>query len=77
MGPEYDLVFVHFLKGFPLEFTRNIGNGMVIKMTAKEIAKKKLKDAEFLLPAGHDEMTPEQFQEIQEMIQEIQDSLGN
>lgn len=75
MGPEYDIAYISGLKGFPLEFTIFVSEDSALKMTAKEITKKKLKEAEFLLPAGYDEITPEQLKVLQEVIEELMESM--
>lgn len=71
MGPEYDMVFNFGLKGFPLEFVQRLSPETAIKWTAKEVNKKKLKEAEFLLPAGYDEISMDKLMDFQEKLQEF------
>ena len=75
MGPEYDLSFVLGLKGFPLEFTQALNEESAVKYTAKVISNKKIKDAEFLLPAGYDELSAEKFLDFQEKLQILMEEM--
>ena len=75
MGPEYDLNFVPGLKGFPLEFTQALNEESAVKYTAKGISSKKIKEAEFLLPAGYDELSAEKLLDFQEKLQILMEDM--
>ncbi len=55
MGPEVNS-FVQGVKGMPLEFSQDLGDSRAITVTATEIIKGKVKDVDFLMPAGYKEM---------------------
>ena len=75
IGPEYDFITIRGLKGFPLEYTTPYGENSAIKFTVKEIGKKKIKDAEFLLPAGYEQITTENFLDLQEKLQILMEEM--
>lgn len=76
MGPEYNFLFSG-IKGVPLKFEQQLGEGRAITITATEIVKGKVKDVDMLLPAGFKEATEEEFnsfmKELQEAIQLLSD----
>ena len=73
IGPEYDLILAPGLKGVPLELVITADNNITTTYKATEVKKEKLKDAEFLLPAGFNEITEEEFKAIIVSIQEAQE----
>ena len=70
IGPEYDLILLMGLKGLPLEFVITSDDGSSVSYKVVEIKKEKLKDAEFLLPAGYAELPEEELKGIMQAIQE-------
>ncbi|MBR5831358.1 MAG: hypothetical protein IKY79_01945 [Bacteroidales bacterium] len=70
IGPEYDLILLMGLKGLPLEFVITSEDGSSVTYKATEIKKERLKDAEFLLPAGYAELPEEELKGIIQAIQE-------
>ncbi|MDO4217573.1 MAG: hypothetical protein Q4D03_05280 [Bacteroidales bacterium] len=76
IGPEVNN-FAQGVKGMPLEFTQNLGEGRAITVSATEIVKGKVKDVDFLMPAGFKEMdkeTQERFnEELSEEMKYLQD----
>ena len=70
IGPEYDLILLMGLKGLPLEFVITSDDGSSVSYKVVEIKKEKLKDAEFLLPAGYTELPEEELKGIMQAIQE-------
>lgn len=69
IGPEVNFL-ANGVKGVPLEYTQELGNGKAITMTATEVVKGKVKDVDFLMPAGYKEMTVEDWQAFQEELEE-------
>ena len=58
------------IKGFPLVFTQELGEGRAITYTATEIVKGKVKETEMLLPAGYKDATEEEFKNFMTELQE-------
>lgn len=69
IGPEVNFL-ANGVKGVPLEYTQELGDGKAITMTATEVVKGKVKDVDFLMPAGYKEMTVEDWQAFQEELEE-------
>ena len=69
IGPEYCLV-LGAIKGFPLVYTQELGEGRAITYTATEIVKGKVKETEMLLPAGYKDATEEEFKNFMTELQE-------
>lgn len=70
MGPEYCLLLGR-VKGLPLVYVQNGEGGRQITYTATEIVKGKVKETEFLPPAGYQDMTDE---EMESLSQELEDA---
>ena len=71
IGPQINALFGG-IKGMPLQCTTDAGEGRAITYTAIEIVKGKVKDADFLLPAGYDQLSDE---ELETLGQELQDEI--
>ena len=69
IGPEYCIILGN-IKGFPLVFTQELGEGRAITYTATEIVKGKVKETEMLLPAGYKDATEEEFKNFMTELQE-------
>ena len=67
IGPEYCLL-IGQVKGFPLVYTQMGSEGRAITYTATEVVKGKVKEAEFLPPAGYKDMTEEELQTLSDEI---------
>ena len=67
IGPEYCLL-IGQVKGFPLVYTQMGSEGRAITYTATEVVKGKVKEAEFLPPAGYKDMTEEELQALSDEI---------
>lgn len=50
------------IPGFPMEYTIDGGNEMVMTMSVSKVEKTKVADSEFEIPEGYEEMTMEEFQ---------------
>ena len=76
IGPEYNFLF-NGIKGVPLKFEQQLGEGRAVTYTATDIVKGKVKDVDMLLPAGFKEATEEEFnsfmKELQEAVQLLSD----
>ena len=70
IGPEFDLIMLMGLQGLPLEFTITSDDGSSISYKVVEIKKEKLNDAEFLLPAGYNELPEDELKAVFTSIQE-------
>ena len=68
IGPEYCLLLGQ-MKGFPLVYTSNSPDGKAITYTATEITKGKVKEAEFLPPAGYQDLSDEEFKALNDEIE--------
>lgn len=71
IGPKLNVLFGG-IKGMPLQCTTDAGEGREITYTAIEIVKGKVKDADFLLPAGYELLSEE---ELETLGQELQDEI--
>ena len=69
MGPAINIMF-NGIKGMPLQCTMDAGEGRAITYTATEVVKGKVKEADFLLPAGYDTLSDEELKEFFEQLQE-------
>ena len=69
IGPEYCLV-LGAIKGFPLVYTQELGEGRAITYTATDIVKGKVKETDMLLPAGYKDASGEEFETFQRELQE-------
>ena len=69
IGPEYCLV-LGAIKGFPLVYTQELGEGRAITYTATDIVKGKVKETDMLLPAGYKDAYGEEFETFQRELQE-------
>ena len=69
MGPKINVLFSG-IKGMPLECTVAAGEGRAITYTATEVVKGKVKEADFLLPDGYDNLGDEELKELFEQLQE-------
>lgn len=69
IGPEYCIVLGN-MKGFPLVYTQEGGEGRAITYTATEVVKGKVKESDMLLPAGYKDATDEEFQAFQKELKE-------
>ncbi|MBQ9864350.1 MAG: hypothetical protein IJM33_03320 [Bacteroidales bacterium] len=67
IGPEYCLL-IGQVKGFPLVYTQMGSEGRAITYTATEVVKGKVKEAEFLPPAGYKDMSEEELEALSEEI---------
>lgn len=76
IGPEYCLV-LGAIKGFPLVYTQELGEGRAITYTATEIVKGKVKETDMLLPAGYMDASGEEFETFQREMQEAFELLGD
>ena len=76
IGPEYCLV-LGAIKGFPLVYTQELGEGRAITYTATEIVKGKVKETDMLLPAGYKDASGEEFETFQREMQEAFELLGD
>ncbi len=75
IGPKINVMFSG-IKGMPLECTMDAGEGRAITYTATEVVKGKVKEADFLLPDGYEQLSEEEltglFQQLQEEIELLQ-----
>lgn len=67
IGPEYCLLLGN-IKGLPLVYVQNGDGGRQVTYTATEIVKGKVKEAEFLPPAGYKDMTDEEMEALGEEL---------
>ena len=58
------------IKGFPLVYTQELGEGRAITYTATDIVKGKVKETDMLLPAGYKDASGEEFETFQRELQE-------
>ena len=76
IGPKYNFLFMG-LKGMPLMCKQNIGEGKAVTYTAIEVVKGKVKEGDFLLPYGYEQLSDEDMQtlgtEIQEELELLQE----
>ena len=76
IGPEYCIV-LGAIKGFPLVYTEELGEGRAITYTATEIVKGKVKETDMLLPAGYKDATGEEFETFQRELKEAFELMGD
>ena len=76
IGPEYCLV-LGAIKGFPLVYTEELGEGRAITYTATEIVKGKVKETDILLPAGYKDASGEEFETFQRELKEAFELMGD
>ena len=77
IGPEASFIpFALGTKGMPMEYVQTADNGRAIKYTAVEVVKGKVKDVDFLMPAGYKEIGGEQWTAFQKELEEIEELLG-
>ena len=76
IGPEYCIV-LGAIKGFPLVYTEELGEGRAITYTATEIVKGKVKEIDMLLPAGYKDASGEEFETFQRELKEAFELLGD
>ena len=76
IGPEYCLV-LGAIKGFPLVYTEELGEGRAITYTATEIVKGKVKETDMLLPAGYKDASGEEFETFQRELKEAFELMGD
>lgn|SRR5574344_386223 len=69
MGPQVNFLF-NGVKGLPLEYTINMDGGKAYTITAAEVVKGKVKDVDFLMPAGFNLMETNAFSAFMEEFQE-------
>ena len=76
MGPAVNQMFT-YVKGVPLEFTQDLGEGRQLTYTASEIKEGKVKEVDMLLPSGYETIDEETlknlFQQIQEEMKYLQE----
>lgn len=76
IGPEFNVLFSG-VKGMPLQCTVNAGEGRAITYTATEVIKGKVKDVDFLLPDGYENLSDADLNtfmtELQEEIELLQE----
>lgn len=76
MGPKYNFLFGG-IKGVPLKFEQQLGEGKAVTYTCTDIVKGKVKDVDMLLPAGFKEATEEEFNKFMKELQEAIELLGD
>ncbi len=69
MGPATNFL-LNGVKGMPLEFTQDMGEGRAITITASEVVKGKVKEVDFLAPSGYKEMDNETMKAFNEELTE-------
>lgn len=69
MGPAVNFL-LNGVKGMPLQFTQDMGEGRAITVTATEVVKGKVKDVDFLAPSGYKEMDSETMKAFNEELME-------
>ncbi|MBR1766917.1 MAG: hypothetical protein IJ745_07800 [Bacteroidales bacterium] len=74
IGPQINILFGG-IKGMPLECTIEQGEGKAITYTATEVVKGKVKEADFLLPAGYETLSDDDLTELFTQLQEEIDLL--
>lgn len=76
IGPEYNFLF-NGIKGVPLKFEQQLGDGKAVTYTCTEIVKGKVKDVDMLLPAGFKEASEEELKNFMKELQEAVELLGD
>lgn len=72
VGPAVNFVFGVGIKGLPLKFTVDAGEGKAITYTATEVKEGKVKEVDLMLPAGYNEMSEEEYAQF---MQELKDAM--
>jgi hypothetical protein len=72
IGPAYNVIF-EGVKGMPLEYTMNLGEGRAITCTAIEVVSGKVKDVDFLLPDGYKKPTKEELEAFSTDMQDAKE----
>lgn len=71
IGPAVNFIVLGVgINGMPLEFVQNGQEGRAIKLTCSEVIKGKVKDVDFLMPAGFKELAGEELEAFQKELQE-------
>ena len=77
IGPAVNFLFGVGIKGLPLKFTVDAGEGKAITYTATEVKEGKVKEVYLLLPAGYTAVTEEEYanfmQELKDAIELLQE----
>lgn len=76
IGPEYCAV-LGSIKGFPLVYTQEQGEGKAITFTAIDIVKGKVKEVDMLPPAGYKDASDEEFQQFMSELKDAMELLGD
>lgn len=74
IGPEYCLL-LGSMKGFPLVYTQINSDGKAITYTATEVVNGKVKETEFLAPAGYKDITEEELEALGEELESASELL--
>ena len=69
IGPEYCLLLGN-VKGLPLVYVQNGEGGRQVTYTAYEVVKGKVKEAEFLPPAGYQDLSEEEMEALGKELQD-------
>ena len=72
IGPTYNVLF-EGIKGMPLEFTMDLGEGRAITCTATEVVSGKVKEADFLFPDGYKKPSKEDLEAFSTDMQDAKD----
>lgn len=71
IGPEVNFLVLGIgINGMPLEFQQDLGEGRMLRLQATTVEKGKVKDLDFLKPAGFKEMGSDEFREFMMEVQE-------
>lgn len=69
MGPEANFIF-QGVKGIPMEYTIKLDQDNSITFTADEVVKGKVKDTDFLMPAGFKALSDDEMKAFMEELSE-------
>ncbi len=69
MGPAFNYLFMG-IKGMPLMCKQNLGDGRAVTYTATQIVKGKVKDVDFLLPDGYEQLDDDAMRTFATELQE-------
>ncbi len=69
IGPKFNMLFSG-IKGMPLECSIELGEGKAITYTATEVVKGKVKESDFLLPDGYEELGEKELEALMQQLQE-------
>ncbi|MBQ9639703.1 MAG: hypothetical protein IJV22_09135 [Bacteroidales bacterium] len=75
MGPKNNFLFFG-VKGMPMEYVMDLGEGKAVTISASEVIKGKVKEVDFLLPAGYSTIDEETMKAFGEELQEEMQYLG-